>query len=86
MMASKQRPLLDFFGFVAIQLLMAAMLAPGDGGHWLRFTAANLAILDIVLYFAFGSGGRPLPRLLSLGGLCFVVGSFAVASIGMFWL
>jgi len=79
--ASKHRLLAEFLTFVMFQLLIAAMLSPPDGGYWLRYTTACLLIFDIILYWGFVFGGRSLPGLLSLGGLLFVAGTFAIIGL-----
>ena len=82
MNTSKYRPAAEFLTLVAFQLLIAVMLAPPDGGHWLRYMTACLLVFDILLYCGFVAGGRSLPSLVSPGGLLFVVGSLAIILLG----
>ena len=79
---SKYRAVAEFLTVVAFQLLIAVMLAPPDGGHWLRYMTTSLLVFDILLYCGFVAGGRSLPSLVSLGGLLFVVGTFAIIGLG----
>ena len=79
---SKYRPVAEFLTLVAFQLLIAVMLAPPDGGQWLRYMTACLLVFDILLYRGFVAGGRSLPSLVSTGGLLFVVGTFAIILLG----
>ncbi len=69
----------DFFALIAAQLLIVALLAPGDGGRWLRYVATALVCLDIIAYFVFISGGRTRLSRLSVVILTLVAGTIAVA-------
>jgi hypothetical protein len=71
----------DLFALVAAQLIVVALLSPGDGGRWLRYVATTLIGVDIVAYFAFISGGRPRRIGLPVTALTLLAVTIVVAVI-----
>lgn len=78
--APPKRPLIEFFMLVAVQILGTMLLAPGDGGRWLRCTTIYLTTYDIAIYFAFVSRGFTGNRISA--ALFFLGGSIIVAVAG----
>ena len=81
-----------FIAIVVTQFVLVNLLAPGDGGRWLRYVIVTLALFYIVVYLVFYSGPRQRigadPGLSLPGALTMIVGSvvcvvFATFLIGV---
>jgi hypothetical protein len=72
----------DYFAMVAVQLLICAMFAPGDGGRWFAYTVILLVCFDVVVYFVLISGLRKYRTGWLLLAMVLVAGSLVVSMIG----
>jgi hypothetical protein len=67
---------------IASQLFFTFVLAPADGGRWLRYTIAYLMMLDLAYIVFLGlKAGHRVGKLTILG---FVFASVAVAVVGTY--
>lgn len=83
----------SFAAIVAVQYLAAMLLAPGDGGRWLRYAIVTLTLLNLAAYLTLYSiprqrlGTDPglslvaTATLVILSVVCVVVGTFAMDAL-----